>query len=207
MIHLEVFELEKRFGTTSVLKNLSFIHRQGILGIAGPNGCGKSTLLKCLCFLLKPTKGKIIWTDNGEELNRSFINPLIGFAAPYINLYTNLTIQENLEFVSKISSINQPKQNLEKLIAFSGLEFLKDQAFGSLSTGQQQRVKLAVSLLRDPEILMLDEPGSNLDMEGKQLVSSIVEQSRKKDRLLIIASNDPAEIGYCDQVIDLTGSP
>lgn len=207
MIQLEVLELEKRFGSISVLKNLSFIHRQGVLGIAGPNGCGKSTLLKCLCFLLKPTKGKIIWTDNGKELSTGLIKPLIGFAAPYLNLYANLSVTENLEFICKISSIDRSKQTIGKLISFTGLEFLKDQSYGSLSTGQQQRVKLAVSLLRDPEILMLDEPGSNLDEAGKQLVSSIVDESREKGRLLIIASNDPAEIGYCDQVINLTGRP
>ena len=79
----------------------------------------------------------------------------------------------------------------------------KDRLFKSLSTGQQQRVKLAAALVRNPEILFLDEPGSNLDAKGHHLVQQIVEEQANADKLVIIASNDPSELELCDNIIEL----
>ena len=102
MITLHVQQLSKRFIKKAVIQDLSFSHETGVLGIAGANGSGKSTLLKCLSFLLKPSKGKVSWLEEGTELETLQVKSKIGFAAPYVNLYAELTARENIKFITNI---------------------------------------------------------------------------------------------------------
>ncbi|MDZ7716998.1 MAG: ATP-binding cassette domain-containing protein [Balneolaceae bacterium] len=83
------------------------------------------------------------------------------------------------------------------------LKEISDQLFGSLSTGQQQRAKLASALFGNPQVLLLDEPGANLDERGRTLIREIVQQSKEKNRLVIIASNNPEELDLCDRVFSV----
>ena len=206
MLSLEVEQLTKSYNRRSVLSNLSFEHSEGILGISGTNGSGKSTLLKCLAFLLRPKSGAIIWKENSTILSKEDIKPLISFSAPYINLYSELTSFENLEFIQEVTGIEKEPKLIKEILDFVHMEDFSNQLFKQLSTGQQQRIKLASSLVHNPRILFLDEPGSNLDEKGHELVSKIVHQQKKNGTLVVIASNNPAEIELCDNVIKLTSS-
>ncbi|WP_026166589.1 ABC transporter ATP-binding protein [Gracilimonas tropica] len=203
MISLTVENLSKKFNTKSVFEDFSFEHRSGILGIAGSNGSGKSTLLKCLAYLLRPTSGNIIWKNDEHLMNQKEVKSHIGFAAPYINLYAELSVAENLTFLLEAGGHSAQPEKIEALLERVQIPHLRDQLFGSLSTGQQQRAKLAAALVREPEILMLDEPGSNLDEKGHELVKSIVQTEAKKGTLIFLASNDPKEISLCDGEVDL----
>ena len=136
-------------------------------------------------------------------LNKEEVRSKIGYAAPYINLYDELTISENLEFITEVSGLEQDPAKIADLISFVQMEGFEDQLFKQLSTGQQQRIKIATALIRDPDILFLDEPGSNLDEKGHELVSKVVAGYKAQDRLVIIASNDPKEIALCDNVVNL----
>ena len=206
MLSLEVEQLTKSYNRRTVLSNLSFEHSEGILGISGTNGSGKSTLLKCLAFLLRPKSGAIIWKENSTILSKEDIKPLISFSAPYINLYSELTSFENLEFIQEVTGIEKEPKLIKEILDFVHMEDFSNQLFKQLSTGQQQRIKLASSLVHNPRILFLDEPGSNLDEKGHELVSKIVHQQKKNGTLVVIASNNPAEIELCDNVIKLTSS-
>lgn len=203
MISLKVEDLSKRYVKRTIIDQLSLTHEQGILGISGANGSGKSTFLKCISYLLKPTKGSFIWAHNNNVLKKEEVKPLIGVAAPYINLYAELTARENIDFIARISELQDYTQSLDELISELDIQAFEHQEFGSLSTGQQQRVKLAVALIREPRILILDEPGSNLDAKGHALVEHIVDKARQQDTCIIIASNDPKEMDLCDQIISL----
>lgn len=200
MISLHLHQLSKSFGLRKVLKDVSLEHKSGVLGIAGPNGSGKSTLMKCIAGLLRPTGGKVEWMENHELLSTEESRKRLGFAAPYISLYPELSPVENLQFLKKIRKESSGKQELDELLSYVHLEKSADQPFGKLSTGQQQRLRLAAAIFHGPGALLLDEPGSNLDEEGKKLISNILDRFRRAGKPVIIASNDSRELDLCDRV-------
>lgn len=203
MIHLTVSSLYKNYGAVTALSDISFHATSDIIGVSGHNGSGKSTLLKCLAGILKPTRGEIIWEFDGVMKKKENLLQNLGFSAPYINLYEELTVIENLHFIIEIRNRFNTRKIPEILEYFDCLPF-KDSLFGSLSTGQQQRARLAAATLHDPEVLLLDEPGSNLDQKGRNLVKKISEQYRGRNQgMLIIASNQKEELDLCNQIIDL----
>lgn len=206
MISLKAENLRKKFNANTVFEGFSFEHNSGVLGIAGSNGSGKSTLLKCLAYLLRPNFGSIVWKNHEHLMNQKQVKAHIGYAAPYINLYAELSVTENLTFLMEAGGDLARTEDIHALLERVQIPHLSDQLFGSLSTGQQQRAKLAAALVREPEILMLDEPGSNLDEKGHELVTSIVKAEAEKGTLIFLASNDPKEIELCDEVVNMGDS-
>lgn len=203
MISLQVRNLRKSFGTKTVFSDINFSHHEGSLGIAGSNGSGKSTLLKCLSGLLGPTAGTVRWLNGGSELPVASLKKKLGYAAPYINLYNELTCRENLRFLAKVRHRSAAVTSAEQWLSRAGLENLADQPFGKLSTGQQQRLRLASALFYEPQILMLDEPGSNLDEAGHSLVREIADDFNRPGRMLIIASNNSNELELCERIFSV----
>jgi len=203
MITLQIKRLKKSFGTRNILRDLTLEHAGGVLGISGSNGSGKSTLLKCMAGLLSPTRGKIIWKDGSEKLSRKTVRLRMGYAAPYVNLYDELSSFENLRFLANVRHRKEPEGQIAKWIHKLELQEVGLQPFGNLSTGQQQRLRLASALFHRPRILLLDEPGSNLDEAGKSLVSDIVRNYRDDHKLLVIASNNRRELGLCGRIFSV----
>ena len=202
---LRAQKLAKKYNNILVFRDVSVEADTGVVGIAGPNGSGKSTLLKCLTYLLKPTRGKVVWSDNEDSnIPVQEFRSRIGYAAPYINLYAELSCMENLKFLLQVRNIRRVDQELNEILGRVGLTRLINQPFGQLSSGQQQRLRLAAALLPDPEVLVLDEPGTNLDQIGQSVVQSITEEWRQKERLLLLASNDASELDWCDKVFNIT---
>lgn len=210
MISLQVLQLEKSFGSKTIFSDVSFDHEGQSLGIAGPNGSGKSTFLKCLAYLLRPNKGHLEWWQDGEPMEKGSFKKKLGYAAPYINLYDELSCRENLLFLSNVRHEYISEEEIDDWIRRVELTEVSDQPYGKLSTGQQQRLRLASALFHQPDILMLDEPGSNLDEAGIQTVTEIAESFKEPDKLLLIASNDRDELALCDRIFsieELTFSP
>ncbi len=203
MISLQVEQLTKKFNAHLIFQDLSFEHSKGILGISGSNGSGKSTLLKCLAYLLRPNSGSIMWKQDGALKTQKELKKNLGYAAPYINLYAELSIIENLRFLIEARGNKVNPESLLELIENVQMLPLKNQLFGSLSTGQQQRVKLAAVMINDPEVIMMDEPGSNLDEKGHALVTDMIDKASSSGKLVFLASNDPSEIALCDSVVEL----
>lgn len=205
MILLKADNLEKKFGQKTVFSGLSIETNTSVLGIAGVNGSGKSTLLKCLAGLQKPTSGTFTWKINGSDIDRSDLRKKLGFAAPYVQLYEELTVRENLEFIENVRSMNR-NLSISDLLEPLGAKPLLNHHFGELSTGQQQRIKLAAATIHTPDILLLDEPGSNLDKAGKEIIHSLVETYKQSDRMVVIASNQRDELDLCNEIIELKKS-
>lgn len=203
MIRLKADNLEKRFGQKTVFTQVSLDTGTTVLGVAGINGSGKSTLLRCLTGLIKPTAGTVEWTIDDKKINKTDLKNFVGFTAPYIQLYEELTVRENLQFIQKVRSLEQ-SDPAEKLLEPFGAETFCDYHFGELSTGQQQRIKLAAAVIHEPEVLVLDEPGSNLDEDGKKIVKKLVAQFSDKNRMVIIASNQKEELALCNEMIELS---
>jgi ABC-type multidrug transport system ATPase subunit len=205
MAQLQVQQLTKRYGNQVVLNNLNFLCSKPILGIAGANGSGKSTLLKCISGLLKPGNGKVTWTLNGRQLTPDKLNGKIGYVAPYIELYESLSVTENIRFIQDLrrNGITGSHKNHTLLLKEFQAEAFSGKAYGDLSTGQRQRVKLAAAMVHNPYILFLDEPGSNLDSQGRSLIESLVNKLSRLGKMIVIASNQADELDLCDEIIDL----
>jgi ABC-type multidrug transport system ATPase subunit len=202
MIEIKADRISKNFGNRPVFSDLSFHYTASVLGIAGSNGAGKSTFLRILSGLIKPSSGSVTWSVDGNNFDAKKVKPYLGYAAPYIQLYEELTVYENLTFLKELQENSIPVTINDILYRFEASGF-RDSLYGKLSTGQQQRVKLAAAVIKDPHILMLDEPGSNLDEKGRALVKRMADDYRQTKRMLIIASNQPDELALCDETIDL----
>lgn len=148
------------------------------LVVTGANGAGKSTLLKIIAGLLRPEAGSVEFS--GAR----------GYAAPDVQLYSELTGDENLAFFARLRGLSRDAD----LLARVGLPPGRGRSLVSAySSGMRQRLKLAVSQLGDPPLLVWDEPTATLDSQGRSLVDALLSQSRSAGRIAIVATNDPAE--------------
>ena len=203
---LEVTTLGKYFGQRWVFKDLNFGPVGGILGVAGPNGSGKSTLMRCLAGLQRQDKGEIIWHPENSESAVFDVRQQGGFAAPYIHLYKDLTCRENLDFLSAPLDLPTRSDEYEKLLEEVGIGEKIDANFKSLSSGQQQRMKLIAATIHSPIVLFLDEPGTNLDSKGFNFIKKVLEDRRDEGFLTILASNNSEELALCDTIINVDSS-
>jgi len=203
MISLEVKGLAKSFGYRKVFQGINFSLRdRESLVIVGKNGSGKTTLLNILAGFLRPSKGEVIISLDGQIRKREERRKLLGFVSPDLSLYDELTALENLEFLAQVQGLLFNKLELNKKLEEVGLEGRGDDLVSSYSSGMKQRLKYAFALLNDPLILLLDEPGNNLDEPGLFLLDEIIEVQRKRG-ILILATNDKRETKYGDEILNL----
>lgn len=201
-------KLCRSFGPRRVFGPLSFATTPGrVLGVAGANGSGKTTLVKILSGLIRPSSG-CVWLEDGarpgERIPVRDAAGSIGWCAPDLSLYGELTPAENLEFFARVSGRPLAREDAERRIAGVGLDPGRLRAVRTrfLSTGQRQRLKLAYAVLGSPAVLFLDEPGSNLDEAGHRAVEAIVAEQRGRGSV-VLATNDPAELALADERVDL----
>jgi heme exporter protein A len=203
MINLEVQNLAKRFGSRKVFDNINFALAPGhSLAIVGPNGSGKSTLLKLIIGFGIPTRGKVIFSENGKKLDFDQYRRRLALVSPYLALYGSLTARENLEFLSKVNGDIISRDQIEKILSQVGLDGRGEDFVSAYSSGMLQRLKYAAALLKNPEIFLIDEPTSNLDDAGKKIVFELIE-SRRKNAIIIIATNEKEEYGFAEQLCQL----
>jgi ABC-2 type transport system ATP-binding protein len=152
--------LTKRFGERAALRDVSFAAAAGeLLAIIGPNGAGKTTLLSILAGLLEPTAGEL--TRNPSD---------IGWVPQQTAVYGKLTVRENLELFARLEKVADPRASVARMIEQTGLADRADEELSRLSGGNRQRVNIAVGLLADPPVLLLDEPTSSLDPRQREVL-------------------------------------
>ncbi len=157
--------------------------------ITGPNGSGKTTLLKILAGLSRPSKGTVAYKEEfGRSLNEEW-HSYIGYTGPLINPYDELTALENMKFVLKK---NIPQTRMDFLIDRFDLRLHRDKKLKHYSSGMKQRLRLILAELNNPPILLLDEPSTNLDGSGKEILYSYL-NAVKEDKIIILATNDKEE--------------
>lgn len=198
-MRLVLENLTRSFSGRTVFSNInSVIEDNTTLVITGPNGSGKTTLLNVISSVLPPTSGKVTFEYERASYTRFEILPFIGLVSPDLYLYDELTANENLRFFSKMSGIEN--QNYDELLSQFGLEGRGDDMVGSYSSGMKQRLKYILAIMRNPPVLMLDEPSANLDDSGKAIIKDVIE---KHNGITIIASNESDELKYGDKTIEL----
>lgn len=195
---LETNNLSKQFGKQLAVNEVSIqIKRNSIYGLLGPNGAGKTTTLKMIIGLLRPTKGKIIF--DGEEWERRHLAK-IGSLIEAPSLYGNLTAVENLMVYTKLMGI--PKEKIYDVLETVDLTNTGKKRASQFSLGMKQRLGIAIALLGDPELLILDEPTNGLDPVGIQELRELFASFPKKGITVILSSHILSEVA---QVVDTIG--
>lgn len=190
--------LSKRFGRQRLFKDINFQVMTGSsLAVTGPNGSGKSTLVRILAGLQAPTKGKAEFICNDKVLEKYHLNAHYGFISPLINPYDELTGIENIHFAVR----GVPgEEKIKSLLEDFKLYEQRNKSVRFYSSGMKQRLKFIISVINDPPVLFLDEPGTNLDREGKKVLYSYL-KGIMKEKLIIIATNEKEEVKLCGREV------
>lgn len=200
---LEVKSISKRYGKRHVLDNFSMTAERGeIVGLVGENGAGKSTLLKILASLSKPDKGELCL--NGKTYKKHFKEHrrTIGYVPQDIAVWEDLTVLENMKFFARLSPVKKSVSELKDL-----LDNIQLGRYGTkvnkLSGGMKRKLNLAISLINEPEFLLLDEPTAGIDLKSRIEIGQFLKNlAVNKETLIIYTSHDMNEIkGVCDRVI------
>lgn len=191
-----------KYGYRRIFSNVELTLLPGeILAITGANGSGKSTLLRILAGVLQPTDGEAELISDGQCIPKE-LHPLnVGFVAPYINVYEDLTLRENLTFILRVRSIVEQMEHIESVVAEVGLSDWIDTLVSTYSTGMQQRVRFAAALLHRPRVLMLDEPMTGLDSKGRAVFRRVISRAQEAGHLVAIASNSKNEIRLTNRTL------
>jgi len=195
--------VNKTFGRRLIFKDISFkLNSSTIFGISGPNGSGKSTLVKIIANIIFPSSGKLIHNFNGTEIKPENLHNHIGLVSPYLVLYDEFTAYENLNYFSEIRGIPFNKGRVDDLLNKFLLFNRKEDLVKTYSSGMKQRLKFIFALMHSPQLIILDEPTSNLDDEGKEVVYELVKEEGSNN-IVIIASNEKTDLSLCNETIDL----
>lgn len=161
---IEVKGLIKNFDGKMVVKGVDLNVKKGeVFGFLGPNGSGKTTTIRMLCGLLKPDAGSGLCLGYDLLRQTENIKQHVGYMTQKFSLYTELSIEENLNFIAQIYGVAHRKKRVEEALENLGLAQRRKQLTGDLSGGWKQRVALASCLLHDPDLLLLDEPTAGVD--------------------------------------------
>jgi ABC-2 type transport system ATP-binding protein len=211
---LRVEALSKAYGARRALQDVSFSAAPGeLLAIIGPNGAGKTTLLQILAGALAPTTGSVS-LDRGE----------VGWVPQQPAIYSKLSVRENLRLFARLEKVADVGGAVDSMLDQAGLRDRAGDAVGTLSGGNQQRVNVAVGLLGDPTVLLLDEPSSSLDPRQRERLwdfvsalardrgttvvystHNVAEAERHADRLLVLADGELLFSGTPEELERATG--
>ena len=196
--------LTQRFGDFTAVDQVSFkIHAGEIFGFLGSNGCGKTTTMKMLTGLLPPTDGKAwLW---GKVVDASDLATRyrVGFMSQGFSLYGELTVQQNLQLHARLFHISAVKtqQRIEELVNRFGLTDYRNKQAASLPLGLRQRLSLAVAVIHEPEMLILDEPTSGVDPVARdQFWEFLIDLSRNQKVTIFISTHFMNEAMRCDRI-------
>lgn len=183
---------------------VSFSLKNGeIIGVCGENGSGKSTLMKMIVGALEITKGNIELTLNNESIKSIDYKNHFGFVSPYLRLYDEFDAEEMIIVASKLRHIKIDKKYSKELLKRFDLYHRRLQAVKTFSSGMKQRLLYVIALLHNPEILLLDEPSSNLDIKGIDIVENMIKEHSQAGGAVIIATNESREAALCGEIINI----
>lgn len=187
--------LNKKYNKTSILNNINIEVRRGeIYGLIGENGAGKTTLIKILTGLILKTDGKITLFNKEVNVNRSLDRKKIGSIIEAPALYLEMTAKQNLE-IQRIQQGITDKNCIDELLCLVNLDGAKNKKTKNFSLGMKQRLGLAIALLGNPELLILDEPLNGLDPTGiKELRELLIKLNKEKGITIIISSHILSEL-------------
>src|SRR5262245_3673046 len=190
---LEVRNVSKQFSGSLAVDNVSFEARAGeVTGYLGPNGSGKSTTIKIIAGLIEPTAGEIVF--NGELVRRDLIDwkRRLGYVPEEPNLYGHLSGLEYLRMVGELRGLAPAEMShrIDGLLRLLELHPSRHVAIAAYSKGMRQKVLLAAALLHNPELLLLDEPFSGLDVGASLVLRSLIQELAGRGKVVLFSSHE-----------------
>ncbi len=189
----------------NAVKDVSFKCDAGqVLGLLGPNGAGKTTSLRLLSTALKPTSGSIIINGLDVVADPLVMRKRIGFLSGTTSLYHRLTVRENVEYFGRLHGMKDKELAVETKRLFDLLDIhsFADKKADSLSTGMKQRANIARTVIHSPEVIVLDEPTTGLDVISAKTILDFIESYKNSDIPVIFSTHHLHEVEkLCDSVV------
>ncbi|MDY0296679.1 MAG: ABC transporter ATP-binding protein [Acidobacteriota bacterium] len=200
---IEVRDLTRLFGRFAAVDNVSFkVHAGEIVGFLGPNGAGKTTTIKMILGLLRITSGSVRVRGLDSVRQRQKIKAVTGYMSQKFSLYPLLTVLENVTFFGGISGLSRKElAALRNDIAARLPAGAADRRVESLPPGFRQEVALFVSLMTDPEILILDEPTSGVDPQTRRRFWDRIYDLKQAGKTILVTTHNLDEAEYADRVL------
>ena len=204
---LEARSLTKYYNHTLAVKNVSFTIRPGeILGYLGPNGAGKSTTVKMLTGLIEPSDGQIFYCGRTVHDDFTAFQRRIGYVPEEPHLYPHLTGREYLQLVGRLRGIERARlePKLDGFLRLFGLWDDRHTPLASYSKGMRQKILLSAALLHDPDVLILDEPFSGLDVTSALVLRRLLRTLAEEGKMILYSSHVLEVVEkVCSQVLIL----
>jgi heme ABC exporter ATP-binding subunit CcmA len=200
---ISTHELRRDYGERTVLRDLSLQLPAGeTLAVLGPNGAGKSTLLRILATLLRPSAGEV--TVLGASLPKQAwrARGKIGYLGHQPLLYRELSVRENLLFNARLHRLDRPGPRIDELLARAGLGGRSEELVRNLSAGMLQRAAVCRALLHRPELLLLDEPRSHLDIGAAEEIAAMLGPAPGRTRVIVTHELE-RDLAEADRVLAL----
>lgn len=192
---LSVEHVTKRYGTFTALEDLTLTFTPGVYGLLAPNGAGKTTLIKMLTTLLFPTQGQILW--QGEDIHAlgETYRGLLGYLPQQFGYYPSYTPRQFLRYAAALQRMpaKEARGRTDELLALVGLGEVADKKLRQFSGGMLQRTGIALAMLTDPQILILDEPTAGLDPRERVRFRNLI-HSLAADRIVILSTHIVSDI-------------
>lgn len=188
---LEARDLSKRYSAVMAVRGVSFGIRRGeVLGVLGPNGAGKSTIVKMITGLLAPSQGMVLFHGDRIDQNADAYKRNIGYVPEQPDLYGFLTGWEYLDLVATLRGFEERafREKASALLESFSLYGSRDLPIGSYSKGMRQRIVLIAALLHDPELLVLDEPFSGLDVTSALVLRRLIGLLAERGKAVFFSS-------------------
>jgi sodium transport system ATP-binding protein len=199
---VKTFVSKKR--RVDALKGISFAAQPGeIFGLLGPNGAGKTTALRLIATLLRPDSGTVHVNDMDVQQHPKEVRNIIGFLTGDMKLSGNLSPRETLRFFGKLNHLDADHitKRINELSGYLGMEEFLDRPIDKLSSGLKQKTSIAVSILHDPQIIIFDEPTSNLDVLAVKVVLDFLHDVRTSGKTVILSTHILSEAErLCDTI-------
>lgn len=189
---LQARDLTKHYGALTAVQDLSLeVHEGEVFGLLGPNGAGKTTSINMICGLLRPDGGQVLIHGKPITEDAAGVRSRVGVCPQNIVLWNTLTCLEQMRFVGEMYGLTgkNARRRSEELLRDLDLAEKKDKLARTLSGGMQRRLNLAMALVHDPEILVLDEPEAGLDPQSRVLVREYVKGMARRRTILLTTHN------------------
>ena len=193
----------KVFGREIVFRGLDHVFSPGSRTVVlGPNGSGKSTLLQVVAGAITPSTGRVEHLLHGSVVDPDQVYRHVSIAAPYLGLYEDLSLSETVETHQRFKPLRMGL-GVRDLAHIAYLDQALDKPVRNFSSGMKQRLKLALAILSDTSLLLLDEPASNLDAEAVNWYQRLLDDHLDARTLLVCSNRQPAEHDRCDRELDI----
>ena len=190
---LELKDVCKNFGTKEAVKQLNIsIDKPGVYGLLGTNGAGKTTTIRMILGIIKKTSGTITW--NGKEVKRENVN--FGYMPEERGVYPKTKIYDQLMYFARLKGMKQ--KDADKAIDYwlkrLDMEEYRNMLAEKLSKGNQQKIQFIISVMNDPELIVLDEPFSGLDPVNTETLKEVMKELIKENKYIIMSSHQMASV-------------